>query len=152
VPIGLVEETIGVLRHAGLKGIEAFVLWGGVVEGETLSVRSMFVPEQVGHVTDHGLLVTVDGTALFEVNKALYERGLILVAQVHSHPTDAFHSDTDDCYPLVTLEGALSVVVPDFGRDGLDAVDDWAWYRLTGEQTWTPLGAGDRVRIVREAP
>jgi hypothetical protein len=38
---------------------------------------------------------------------------------VHAHPTDAFHSPTDDTYPIVTTVGGLSIVVPDFARRGV---------------------------------
>ncbi len=108
------------------------------------------MPEQKAHKSKDGLFVTVDGEALFRVNQAMYERGEILAAQIHSHPTTAFHSDTDDCFSLVTLRGALSVVVPDFGARGLDAIEDWAWLRLTGLATWRPLAPPDQVVVVSE--
>ena len=46
------------------------------------------------------------------------------VARIHSHPGDAFHSETDDNNPVLTHEGAVSIVAPFFGlglRHGLDA-------------------------------
>jgi hypothetical protein len=46
------------------------------------------------------------------------------VARIHSHPLQAFHSNTDDANPALTHQGAISVVVPYFGlglRHGLDA-------------------------------
>ena len=150
VPKRLVLATLDVLAEAGREENEAFVLWGGVATGAAFEYRTMLVPHQVAHQMSSGLLVTVEGSALFAVNKELYERGEILAAQIHSHPTDAFHSDTDDCYALVTLSGALSVVVPNFAREGLDGIDAWAWYRLEGPATWMPLRDGDRVEIVED--
>jgi hypothetical protein len=99
-------------------------------------------------LTDSGLLVVVDGEALFRVNRAFHVRGLILAVQVHSHPTDAYHSKTDDAYPMVTLVGGLSGVVPDFGDGGIDRLDDWAWYRLTGSGEWKPLDSGTSIHFV----
>jgi hypothetical protein len=64
--------------------------------------------------------VRVDGDALHRLNKDLYERSEVLAIQVHTHPTDAYHSDTDDTYPIVTQVGGLSIVVPDFGQLGTD--------------------------------
>jgi hypothetical protein len=148
IPRPVMEGTLKVLQRAGADGCEAFVVWGGVVEEGTVVFRTMVTPEQEAHRTDDGLLVTVKGEALFDVNKTLYQRGEILAAQVHSHPTGAFHSDTDDCYSLVTLAGALSIVVPHFGRDGLDGTGGWAWYRLVGKGKWSPLTAADSVAIV----
>lgn len=152
IPASLAEATLDVVADAGSQGAEAFVLWGGTVKGNGLKFRSMIVPDQVAHRTERGLLVTVEGTALFEANKELYQRREILAAQVHSHPTQAFHSDTDDCYSLVTLSGAVSIVIPDFGRRRLDAIGDWAIYRLIEASRWAPLTENDRVQIVIDEP
>jgi hypothetical protein len=148
----VLEQTMAVLQRAGRDGNEAFVTWGGLVcdDGATLQIASAVVPDQRAHQTPNGLLVTVDGQSLFEVNRALYKRGEILAAQVHSHPDDAYHSSTDDCFSLVTLTGALSVVVPRFGADGLNGCRGWAWYRLTGPGQWALLGPDDKVEIVHE--
>ena len=46
------------------------------------------------------------------------------VARIHSHPGAPFHSETDDRNPVLTQEGALSIVAPYFGlglRRGLDS-------------------------------
>lgn len=34
--------------------------------------------------------------------------------QIHTHPQEAFHSATDDTYPLMCHPGFLSLVIPDF--------------------------------------
>lgn len=154
IPRPLLEATVDVLAQAGRRGQEAFVVWGGVVRqgGAEIAFRSGLVPAQQAHNTGGGLLVTVDGDALFAVNRTFYGKGEILAAQVHSHPTDAYHSDTDDCFSLVTLAGALSVVVPDFAVAGLDGLRRWAWYRLTGEAQWEELTRADRVSVVDHLP
>lgn len=150
VPLDLVDHTLTRLRRAGRSGYEAFVLWGGQVDPEDSSrfqVTDSYLPEQSTMSTDSGLLVVVDGEALFRVNRAFHERGLILAAQVHSHPTDAYHSQTDDAYPMVTLDGGLSGVVPDFGAGGLDRLDDWAWYRLAGSGEWKQLDSATSIHF-----
>lgn len=147
VPSPLLDATLDVFREAGDRGCEAFVVWGATIDDGVVHFATMLVPDQIAYRTDDGLLVTVDGDALFQINKTLYERNEILAAQVHSHPTAAFHSDTDDCFSLVTLTGALSLVLPHFGRDGRDGSHGWAWYRLVGEGQWSPLTSEDRVTI-----
>jgi len=151
IPDTVLDPTLDALVAAGRNGHEAFAVWGAVVshDGTEVAFRSCTVPRQTPHVTSHGLLVEVSGQALFEVNRALFQRGEILAGQVHTHPTDAYHSDTDDHFPLVTLAGALSVVVPDFARGWRDDMRRWAWYRLTGQGTWAELDRGDRVVLDR---
>ncbi|HEX8769269.1 MAG TPA: hypothetical protein VF711_00730 [Acidimicrobiales bacterium] len=151
MPRSAVEATLASLREGGEGGHEVFVLWGARVQDTVLRFGSVLVPEQTAYRTSHGLLVTVEGSALFSVNKTLYERNEILAAQVHSHPTEAYHSDTDDCHSLVTLNGAVSVVVPYFGREGLAGINDWAWFRLTGKARWRPLNESERVVLVNAA-
>ncbi|TFV68117.1 UNVERIFIED_ORG: hypothetical protein E4P37_00025 [Bacillus sp. AZ43] len=142
-------QTLEILRDAGRRGFEAFVLWGGRVsrDGHQVVFDSVIAPAQTAHKTAHGLLVTVDGEALFDVNRTLYSRGEVLAGQIHSHPTDAYHSDTDDHNPLVTLTGALSLVIPDFAFNAPGDIERWAWYRLVGTGKWDPLTAADRVEI-----
>lgn len=147
VPLELVDQTLEPLQEAGRRGYEAFVLWGGRLTGDDrrFEFASAYFPEQTTSRGEDGLLITVDGEALFRVNRAFYDRGLTLAGQIHSHPTDAYHSDTDDSYPLVTLIGGLSGVVPDFGEGGRARLHEWAWYRLVGRGRW--ISVGDETRI-----
>jgi hypothetical protein len=147
VPLDLVDQTLEPLQDAGREGYEAFVLWGGrFLDEDRFEFVSAYFPEQTTSRGAEGLLVYVDGEALFRVNRAFYEAGLVLGGQVHSHPTDAYHSETDDAYPLVTLLGALSGVVPDFGDGRRARIDEWAWYRLVAAGEWASLT--DKTRIV----
>jgi hypothetical protein len=146
IPLDLIDQTLEPLQKAGRKGYEAFVLWGGRLDGpKRFEFVSAYFPEQTTSRGEDGLLVVVEGEALFRVNRAFYGEGLTLAGQVHSHPTDAYHSDTDDAYPLMTLTGGLSGVVPDFGDGGRDRLDEWAWYRLIGHNEWAPAGDGTRI-------
>ncbi len=148
VPASFVEETLLVLRRAGRLGSEAFVVWGGVVESGTVRFTSCITPVQHPAATPRGLLVSVTGKALFDVNQALYRRGELLAGQIHSHPTDAFHSSTDDHFPLATTLGALSIVVPDFARDGTGSLPRWAFYRLAGTGLWNSLSEDETVEVL----
>ncbi len=115
----ILAETQTALMRAGEEGFECFVLWSGDVSDRRLHVRTAHVPAQDAYKTKSGLLVRVDGDALHALNCWLFEHSQTLAAQVHAHPTSAFHSDTDDSYPIVTTLGGLSIVVPDFARHGV---------------------------------
>lgn len=149
VPATVLSATVRELHAVGGGEREAFVLWGGVVsdDGREVAVTSAVLPAQTASRSADGLLVVVEGDALFAVNKQLYGRGELLVGQVHTHPGVAYHSPTDDGYPLVTLIGALSLVIPDFGRYGIDHQDRWAWYRLRARGVWEQLDPSRSVVI-----
>lgn len=148
IPISILDATFDLVAPAARASQEAFVVWGGVATGDReLRFTSALRPRQQSAATRNGLLVTVDGEALFDVNRTLFGRGEILAGQLHTHPTDAYHSDTDDHYPLVTLLGALSAVAPDFARDGRAGLGRWAWYRLVGCGRFDPVDQANAVLI-----
>ncbi len=144
----VLRPTLEFLAERGRQGHEGFVVWGARhLDPHTLRFTSCYVPEQTAHQTPDGLLVVVEGEALFRMNRAFYERGELAAGQVHTHPTDAYHSGTDDHFPLVTLRGAVSLVVPDFAKAGLEGMPRWAWYRLRGLGHWDAV-ASSNTRIL----
>ncbi len=130
VPQSVVSSTVRSLRAAGREGYEMFVLWSGHLDGSQFNVRTAHVPAQTSYRLETGLCVRVDGEALHKLNVWLFDSGESLGAQIHAHPADAYHSETDDTFPIVTMLGGLSLVVPDFCRRGLFVRS--AAYRLTG--------------------
>jgi hypothetical protein len=114
-----VEHTEAALREAGRNGHERFALWTGTTRGELFSVDHLYVPQQQGYQFDDGLCVRVGADALHELNVWLYRNHQVLAVQIHTHPQEAYHSETDDTYPIVTTLGGLSLVVPRFCRDRL---------------------------------
>jgi hypothetical protein len=119
VPSTIVRQTEETLRSAGVKGYEAFVLWSGRQNGRLFNVRTAHVPKQNSFRLNSGLCVRVDGTELHRLNVWLYEASEILAVQVHAHPDEAYHSETDDSYPIVATLGGLSIVAAKFCREGL---------------------------------
>ena len=148
VPGDLCDECDEQLREAGATGHERFVLWSGVIRKKRLLVRTMHVPRQRAFRLRDGLCVRVEADELHRLNVWLYQHQERLAIQVHSHPTEAFHSETDDAYPMVTTRGGLSLVVPDFARYGVRGPDT-ALYRLasSGWQELSPVEAGSVLHL-----
>jgi hypothetical protein len=105
------------------------VLWAGTIDGSAAAITRVVVPEQNSIRNESGVGYFVEQQALFQLSQFLRNEKLRLIAQVHSHPTEAYHSDTDDRYAIVTEEGGFSLVVPDFARHPM-ALDICAIYRL----------------------
>ncbi len=129
VPATIVNQTEEALRSAGAEGYEAFVLWSGEQKGRLFTVRTAHVPRQDSYRLASGLCVRVDGSELHRLNVWLYEAAETLAVQVHAHPDEAYHSETDDTYPIVATLGGLSVVAAEFCRKGLFSPST-AIYRL----------------------
>ena len=132
-----ISETEETIRSAGQDGYELFVIWSGSHDGDTFTVAEVHVPHQISYKLDGGLCVRIDGSELHRLNVWLYESQQVIGAQIHSHPVEAFHSEIDDTYPIATLDGSLSIVLPFFGRDGFGS-KDIAAYRLDRD-AWSEL-------------
>lgn len=125
-----VDESHAHLAAAGRRGLEGMALWVGRQDGPVFDVLQAYIPKQQGLRTAHGLAVTVFGPELHQLNLWLYRNKLRLLAQVHSHPTEAYHSGTDDEYAIATTVGCFSLVVPDFATRAF-SFGECAVYRLT---------------------
>jgi hypothetical protein len=134
-PASIVEATQSHLRSTGQQGFEGMALWAGRLEGDYFQVTDAVIPQQQGHRTEHGLAVSVPGDELHRINIWLHRNRLRLIGQIHSHPTEAYHSDTDDQYAIATALGSLSIVVPDFAVRPFQ-LEDCAAYRLSTRPWW----------------
>jgi proteasome lid subunit RPN8/RPN11 len=87
-------------------------LWLGRRREQAIHVEAVYRPTQTAkadmfHIPPEGM------TALYA---ELRHKRLMVAAQVHSHPQEAFHSKADDRWAIVRHEGALSLVVPHFAQ------------------------------------
>ena len=69
-----------------------------------------------------------------------------VLAQVHTHPGAAFHSGTDDEWPIVTQTGFISIVLPDFGIGAANL--DSAWTGVLTPCGWSQTQTESLIRIV----
>jgi hypothetical protein len=136
------------LKKAGNKSYEAVALFAGKIEDDKAFISDVICPLQESSRTQFGLMYTVDGAELHRINMWLYKNKLKLIAQIHSHPTEAYHSETDDEFPIVTTLGGLSIVVPHFAQDPINHLD-WAYYRLFAETSWKELKHKEIKNIIK---
>lgn len=147
VPRMLAEETHIYLRRIGETGNEAVALWAGETQGNMFHVRHSIVPKQTPVASQEGLCYFVSGEELHRINLWLFKNSFRLVAQVHSHPREAYHSQTDDRYAMVSTSGGLSLVVPDFAVAPFN-LDEYAVYRLVPEHGWVEMSGVERKRFI----
>jgi proteasome lid subunit RPN8/RPN11 len=147
VPADVVTSVHAHLRDAGASGFEGVGFWAGQVEGDTFLVRAAVVPAQWGQRSQSGVSVVVGGDELFRMNVWLHKNGLTLIAQLHSHPGDAYHSETDDDFAIMTRVGGLSIVVPNFAREPF-SFDTAAIYRLAEKGQWSSLTSDEARALI----
>ncbi|MCG2592998.1 Mov34/MPN/PAD-1 family protein [Ramlibacter sp. XY19] len=138
VPRQVLTDGYESMRLAGKLGLEGMVLWAGQQEGTLFQVTQLIVPKQRGLRTADGLCAVVDGDELARLNVHLYRNSLDLVAQIHTHPGAAYHSETDDKFAIATTIGCFSIVVPSFAvRDF--PLAECAVYRLDDAGAWNEV-------------
>lgn len=107
---------------------EGVVYWFGFESGEAAIVTTLVVPDAD---TSWGCIRTTP-QANAQALSAIVGTPLILLGQAHSHPgAGVRHSETDDRETFASFDGAISVVVPNFGRDEID-LETCGIHRHTG--------------------
>lgn len=131
---------------------EVFVIWTAALgdTGDRIDVQRCMVPRQEARTTTLGVLVHIDGVELARVQFENYDRGERSVVQLHTHPDDDVRmSDLDREWEVVCHVGALSIIVPDYGRHGLrDLVGVNVYEREDSDwRLWTRTEAMERLEL-----
>ena len=131
----VISETIAALQRGGFAGEERVVLWlARAAAQEPVPIAEVYEPHQVTAI-DYFRLPRDSMEALMA---HLRSRRLKIVAQVHSHPGRAYHSQVDDEWAIVRHAGALSLVLPHFARSTTvgNFLDEAMTYRLSQRNEW----------------
>ncbi len=137
----VLPATFRVLRDCGQGECECAVYWTG--PGSERLVDSVEHPAHTH--SPFGYEVKSDWLTDFCKRLAATKRSV--KAQVHTHPGEAFHSASDDCWPIVSQEGFISVVIPNFatGRPTLDE----AWVgTILRDGSWQRLASASEVLVM----
>jgi hypothetical protein len=148
IPTDKLNEVYTFLREAGQEGVEGVALFAGHESSDRFVVTTGIIPVQASYQLESGLLYAVEGTELHKINVWLHTHKLNLIAQIHTHPGKAYHSGTDNRYPIVDTHGSVSIVVPDFARRS-PRVKDWAIYRCLPEKGWVELSSSQIRKLIR---
>jgi proteasome lid subunit RPN8/RPN11 len=133
-PDAFVESTLNFLKEAGLRRQECVVLWLGKRSSTTINIQHCYRPIQRARADQFH--IPPEGMAALQA-KMRADR-LMVAAQVHSHPNEAFHSKADDDWAIVRHEGALSLVVPRFASDtsAVNFFQETKVYRFSNRAKW----------------
>jgi hypothetical protein len=134
----IVTSTFQVFRDCGCGECECAVFWTGPA-GDDL-VDGFEHP--VHRRSPGGYEVDSDWLTQFWKQLAASRRSVKV--QVHTHPGEAFHSATDDYWPIISQEGFLSIVIPDFAAGPPTLNRAWIG-RLGANGRWQEL------KSIREA-
>jgi hypothetical protein len=142
LPKALLDETFGHLRACGAGCRECQALW----------VSPWTSPQRLTAVvhTRHSASAVgfqVDDQWLNGFWRQLADDGLGVRFQIHTHPGAAYHSSTDDAYPLIRAAGFLSLVIPRFAQ-GKVGFDEAYLTQVQADGGWQEQAIFDTLEII----
>lgn len=140
-PTTVLATTLDHLREAGTRGCECIVLWLGRPANGTIQVEEAYVPPHDARED----MFHIPPTSMDALYTYLRKRRLMVAAQVHSHPHEAFHSLADDRWAIIRHEGALSLVLPDFAAHTtpLNFRDEAKVFRFSDTAEWDEVARSE---------
>jgi len=142
IPETVLSDTFGRLRNCG----------GGRRECQALWLAERDKPDQISRVIHPSHSASAVG---FEVDpdwltglwrELAYTKQMIR-AQIHTHPGAAYHSATDDAFPMLSVPGFLSLVIPRFaqGAIGFEAA---FLAEIDADGRWNEVDIGEYLEII----
>lgn len=136
----LLGESYAAFRSCGRGERECVVLWTGPLNRPDLVDGVVHPVHRAGR---GGYELDVPWLKRFW--RQLRDEQRSVRVQVHTHPSEAFHSHTDDAFPMIQTRGFLSLVIPHFGL-GEPTLAGVALYELEDGGRWHELDPLESLR------
>ncbi|HQS17733.1 hypothetical protein [Reyranella sp.] len=144
----VLQTTIAVLRRGGERGEERVALWLSTAAPRTpAAVIEVYEPDQVAEV-DYFRLPPLSMRSLMDHLRPTRRR---IVAQIHTHPGQAFHSEVDAEWAIVKHVGALSLVLPRFAATTTpeNFLEEVMTYEYSSDGDWQHCpSVGPAARVI----
>lgn len=131
---------------------EVFALWTVAHQetnhAENAEIKRCIVPSQRPGRSHCGVWVHIPGSELQRIQLENYQQKERSVVQLHTHPgADVRMSELDREWEVVRHIGALSIIVPFYGRRGLNSFDGINVYEREEAdwRLWSPQEVAERL-------
>lgn len=141
LPRRMIDQTFSIFRSCGAGERECKLYWASSWS-EPLRLTEVIHPKH--RSSRYG--VQLDSDWINNLWLDLANRGLGVRVQVHTHPGEAFHSQTDDAFPLIHEAGFLSLVIPDFAKGPIGFSRAYLT-EIQSDGSWREVAVGERVSI-----
>lgn len=141
LPRRMLEESFAIFRACGAYCRECQVYW----VSEWSNPRMLTTVVHPKHKSSmYGL--AIDDRWIGDFWNELAEKGHGVRVQIHTHPYEAFHSQTDDEFRLLFDVGFLSLVIPDFAK-GQVGFDDAFLTEIQPDGRWQQVPIRSRILV-----
>jgi hypothetical protein len=142
IPAHVLDLTFAHFRQCGGGERECQALWTSPWS-RVEQIDRVVHPKHVAHA--YGFQLDSDWLTSFWNELADTRRGVRV--QIHTHPREAFHSKTDDAYPIIHKPGFLSLVMPDFAM-GPIGFEQAYLTQLQPDGSWRQVPIADHLEVV----
>ena len=120
IPKKIIDNTSRALTS---RQLEVFVLWTAPIEtkNNVCEIKRLIVPRQDADVGSLGAYVHIASKELSRIVFDNYRHGERSVVQIHTHPShNVDMSVLDRKWEVISHVGALSIIVPNYGKASLN--------------------------------
>jgi hypothetical protein len=139
LPLRILQETFAHFRGCGCGRRECQVLWVSPWAAPEM-ISKVVHPKHEAHLGGFAL----DDRWLNDFWFTLARESLGIRIQVHTHPAEAFHSPTDDAFPIIHTTGFLSLVIPNFAL-GQIGFEDAYLTEIQDDGRWRGVAIKERL-------
>lgn len=137
----MIEKTFATLRSCGANERECKLYW----LSEWNQPHHVIESAHPRHTASrYGL--AINSAWITEFWNNLSTRKMSVCVQIHTHPNEAFHSATDDAYPLLFHGGFLSLVIPDFAM-GPVGFENAYLTEIQPDGNWKQVQISSRITV-----
>jgi len=123
-------------RRCGAASRESGAFLLGYATGDRRRIVDYVLYDELDpHSLDSGI-VRFDGRYFSDLWAICKARGLSVVADIHVHPGVAEQSNSDRNNPMISLNGHVALILPDFAREPI-AREDVGIFRYLGRKQWS---------------
>jgi hypothetical protein len=138
---GLFGQTLAHFRSGGRNQEECVVYWTASLKRPD-HIDGLLHPDHSAGPGGYEL----SGSWLAGAWSRLGHQQRLIRAQVHTHPRRAFHSTTDDRFPIVSTPGFLSLVLPRFAQPP-QTLEDAYLACLGADGRWSRVEIGAALQV-----
>lgn len=117
----------------------------GRVIGDQRFVEDFIAYDDIDPTALQGIIM-FDASRMDQVWRLCAERGLAVVADVHTHPGGYGQSKTDQDNPMIPQAGHLALIIPNYADRDYGAAQIGV-YEFQGRNRWRDLNAGGALRL-----
>lgn len=139
----LVEGSLEILKSPPKK--ERVLLWLGRKQNVPIIVDEVYVPIQITG-RDY-FRIPEEGMEALLIKLRLSR--MMIIAQIHTHPFEAYHSEADNYWAIIRHLGAYSLVLPFFSRTTnlSNFLDNVAVFTMNKMNNWIQVD-NDNIMII----